>query len=747
MKFLPTLLVSLLTIALGFLAVMQQRHGNLDFLFGSPPLETGKTLYTFDPAEVGRIQILNHDGTRAEVVKTETSWMLKEPWQDHADARTIRSLIDFAARLQIEEVIDRDEVENMADYGLKMDRIEVQFFDTKGRSLCHFRMGRYTSWRSFDPLLKPKDPTKKPPSFPTLIIHPAEDELKDHLYVCADFANPALRTVLMRDLFSGGLRLFRDHRLFYHSPNLASRITLKEKNSEITLRREDSNKESEWKIEKPYQLATSPKAMTRLIEGLAALQAGVVVDKSALALPPPLPENIAFSIGLEYFQTDSFTATPVTALFYPPESEDAKVIPVVIMNDKAKQRDAILLVPRGSGSLLTSLPRDVNSLRSRTMTAMSVRQVKSVTLQDFTGRRVDLSLETDPHERAERWFSRVAREEAPGEFSISYDGPANSKQVFEFFEALFKNEVVRFTNDAATSPEDYGLDRPVRRIVITPREGKPITYIIGEKLTPKYYARRTPRGRVIEISAEAWKAAEEGLPHPELKAVASTATDSDLAPGGLELFGLDRPRVIEIEGTELHLGQSQSRLFFANQLDPEGNPTPHVVEISPDQLGLMPLAAFHWRGERLWNINRFEIKGLKIRKRGEPLLELSYDFYAPEPWRASRGAIDVTSLLNTNKAEKLIKKLTDIEVQKWIGPVAENAAVRLADPSLAISVLIEEIADDGRSTGRVTHELTLSEVIDSPANRFYFGKSDSHQDYFLLDTGTHERLSVDLLVK
>ncbi len=747
MKILPTLLVSLLTIALGFLAVMQQLKGNLDFLFGSPPLETGTTVYTFHPDEVARIQILNHDGTRAEVVKTETSWMLKEPWQDHADARTIRSLVDFAARLQIEEIIDRDEVENMSDYGLKKDRIEVQLFDTKGRSLCHFRIGRYTSWRSFDPLLKPDDPTKKPPSFPTLIIHPAENALKDHLYVCADFANPALRTVLMRDLFSGGLRLFRDHRLFYHSPTLASRITLKEKNSEITLRRENSTKESEWKIEKPYQLATSPKAMPRLIEGLAALQAGAVVDKSSLALPPPLPENIAFSIGLEYFQTEAFTADPVTALFYPPESEDAKVVPVVIMNGKTKQRDAILLVPRSPGSLLASLPRDVNSLRSRNMTAMSVRQVKSVTLQDFTGRRVDLSLETDPHERAERWFARVAREDAPGEFAISYDGPANSKQVFDFFESLFKNEVIQFTNDAATSPEDYGLDRPIRRITITPREGKPVTHIIGETFTPKYYARRSPRGRVIEISPEAWEAAKKGETHPELKTVASPATDSDLVPSGLELFGLDRPTVIEIDGSELHLGQTKSRLFFASQLDPEGSPTPHVVEIAPDQLGLMPLAAFHWRGERLWNINRFEIKGLEIQKRGEPTLALSYDFYAPEPWSATRGAVDVTSLLNTNKAEKLIKKLTDIEVQKWIGPVAENASVRLADPSLTISVLIEEIADDGRSTGKVTRNLTLSEVIDGPANRFYFGKSDSHQDYFLLDNATHERLSVDLLVK
>ena len=747
MKLLPTLLVSLLTIALGFLVVMQQLRGNLDFLFGSAPMEAGQPLYRFNPAEVARIEIVNDDGTSAEVLKTSTSWKIKKPWDDFADARTVRSLIDFAARLQIEDVIARDDVEDLGNYGLKNDQIKVHLFDGAGKSLCHFAMGRYTSWFSFDPELEMRDPTQKPPSFPTLIIRPQEEGLRDHLYVCADFANPALRTVPMRDLFSGGLRLFRDHQLFHLAPTTASRITLREKGSEITLKRDSPSKDSEWTIEKPYQLATSEKAMSRLIQGLSALQAGAVVNEEDLALPPPLPENVAFSIGIEYFQKDGTSGQATTALFYPPENQEAKVSPVVISQEKGQTRPAVLLVPRGPGSLLATLPRDVNSLRSRTLTAMRVRDVKSVSLRDFTDRAVDLTLETDPHERAARWYARVTRREGPDQISEAYDGPANSKQVFEFFEALFKNEVVSFTNDAATSPEDYGLDRPIRRIIITPKKGKPVTYLIGEKLSPKYYARRFPNGRVIQISEEAWEAAEKGRDHPELKAVASPTTDAQGPPGGLELFGLDQPKVIQVSDAILHLGKADSRLFFGNRLDSDGKPAPHVVEIAPDQLGLMPMQAFHWRGERLWNINRFEINGLRIKKRGQPALELTYDFYAPKPWSATRGGAEVTALLNTNKAEKLLEKLTDIEVQQWIGPVAGNAEARLTDPSLTISLRIEEISDEGRNVGIITRNLSLSEVIDSPANRFFFGKSNSQPDFFLLDAATHERLSVDLLVK
>ncbi|MGD1978529.1 MAG: DUF4340 domain-containing protein [Akkermansiaceae bacterium] len=741
MKLLPTLLVSLVTVALGVLAVLQQVRGNLDFIFGSPPLEAGKRLYQFSPDQVGRIQITNSDGTSAEVVKADNTWMLTSPWKDFADARTVKSLIDFSAKLQIEDVIDRDDVDDMADYGLKKDRIEVRLFDTAGQPLCHFRLGRYTTWRSFDPELKPQDPTKKPPSFPTLIVHPAEEGLREHLYVCADFANPALRTIPIRDLFVNGLRTFRDHRLFYLAPSLASRITLKEGNSEIILSRGSSGKDTPWRLEKPFQLASNEKAMTQLINGLSAIQAAAVVDRSALTLPPPDPGNIAFSVSIDYFKEGS---EPITASFYPPENDTAKVVSVVVSSG-GKQRDAILRVPHGTGSQLAALPRDVNSLRSRTMTAMQVRDVKSIDLRDPAGRTVSLNLEQDPHERAARWHATVSRENSPKDVPVVFKGPANTKQVFEFFEALFKDEVLSFTNDAATSPETYGLHQPVRRITITPRKGKPVDYVIGDRIALKYYARRTPNGRAVEISEEAWIAARKGEPHPQLNAVASPTTDLDTPPTGLEFFGLDRPEVVELEDTTLHLGKVNSRLFYANRLDAKGQPSPHVVEIAPEQLAKMPLAAYLWRGERLWNINRFEINGLKIKKRGQPMLELSYKFYEPKPWSATQGARDVTALLNTHKAEKLLKKLTDIEVQSWLGPIADNAADNLIDPSLTITIVIENMSDDGKSVGRVIRELKLAEVVRGPANRFFFGKSTSLPDYFLIDDATHQRLSVDLL--
>ena len=69
MRVLPTLFISLITASLGFLAVMHQRYGNLDFIMGAPPLKPGENVYQFDPASVGGIHILNSDGTRGEIIK------------------------------------------------------------------------------------------------------------------------------------------------------------------------------------------------------------------------------------------------------------------------------------------------------------------------------------------------------------------------------------------------------------------------------------------------------------------------------------------------------------------------------------------------------------------------------------------------------------------------------------------------------------------------------------------------------
>jgi len=105
----------------------------------------------------------------------------------------------------------------------------------------------------------------------------------------------------------------------------------------------------------------------------------------------------------------------------------------------------------------------------------------------------------------------------------------------------------------------------------------------------------------------------------------------------------------------------------------------------------------------------------------------------------------VSALLNPNKAEKLLKKLTDIEVQHWIGPIAAEAAFRLADPSLEISVLVEDVDDEGIERGKIRRELRLTEVVEGKKNGLFYGRTSQDPNYFLLDAASFQRLSVELL--
>ncbi|YCM44666.1 DUF4340 domain-containing protein [Verrucomicrobiaceae bacterium 227] len=745
MRILPTIFIILISLGLGGLVVVQQLTGNLDFIFGTPSKKVGEMVYNFNPGDVGRIHILNHDGTRGVLVKKGGAWKLDEPWEDYADARTVKSLIDFAARLQIEDVIERDEVEDLADYGLKKSRIEVELFDKDGSPLCHFKIGRNTAWRGFDPTEEVK-PGEKPSSFPTLVIRPFEDDMESYLYVCTDIVDPNIRTVGIRTLFDEGLRMFRGHQVFYNTPLYASEITLKEKNSEITLKRADLRKTTPWKIHKPFDLATNPETLNKLIVGLAQLQAHHVLDESAVALPAPLPDNISHSITIRYL-IDGILSEPVTASFYPPETEQSPDVRVVV-SEGTKKRPAILLVPRIAGSTLASLPRSVNALRSRTFTSLSVRQIDAVEIGGPQGRNVKLALAFDPHERAQRWHTVAGQYKGTnGAFLEQYRGPASEAQTADLFSSLFKDEVVGFTNDAATDPKKYGFDQPVRQIKITLKDQSVVNFVVGEQLLPHYYARRADGGRPLEISEAAYLAALDGKAHREFT-ILPPVDGNPITQQSLSLLGLDNPTQVTVPVSNgslaIHIAQSPARHYYANRLTEDGRNTPHVIEIKGDSIAKMELQPFRWRTSRLWNISRFDIKGLTINRQDAPPLELEYNFYT-QIWRATTEGRDVTALLNPHKAEKLLKKLSDIKVHHWLGPDSESAAHRLQTPTLEISVLIEEIDDDGERTGLVPHVLKLSQIVPNVPNQLYYGSTSLDPNYFLVDVATVKRLAVKLL--
>lgn len=742
MKAFSTLVILLLAIGLGALVVTQQTRGNLDFIFGTPPRQIGQNVYDFDPENVSRIHILNSDGVRGVAVKKGVVWHMTEPFSDLADPRVIDSVIKFAARLQIEDVIKRDTIEELSDLGLRKDRIELELFNTDGSPICNFKIGRGTLWKGFD-ATEEVPPGQDPSVFPTYFIRPDEDGMEDYLYVCSDIANQRIRDFAIRSFFVQDLQFFRGRQVFPHSPRFAAEITIAEKNSEITLKRDSLSPDSPWEIAKPFQLSSNPAAIKRLLGLISNLSAAQAADPETVSLPNAVPENVDLTVSVKSFRPDGSVRDPVTAYFYPPVTENAPNIPVKVRETDGTLRNAVLAVPHGPKSVLSQLPRSVNELRSRTLSSMAVRDLDQIEIRDHEGRYLKLALELDPHERARRWQAVAGSNQKLGDqLDIEYQGPANELRTKDLFEFLCQDEVKEFATDAATDLTAYGFDQPRYRIKITRQNGKLAHFIVGEVFETHFYARNTAGGRLLEISEEAYQAAQSGKMHRDLALVAKPG-NANKSP--LPLADSKKVTIRNQSGNfRLELGRRTSRHFYANRLTEDQKTTSHVVELKDESVSKLVLDSFRWRSARVWNLSPFEITGITVQKQGGTPIELGHDFYA-EKWTATQGPKDVTANLSPYKAEKLLEDLTDIRVQSWLSDDAQNAAFRLEEPQLKIVVRQERLGEDGERLDSTYKTLTLAQIVPGVPNRLYYGKTSEHEGYFLVEVAVVQKLAVDLL--
>ena len=725
-----TLILLALVAVLVVLTALRQVHGDLGSLFGESARPEHTNLFTFETAEVAKVTLAAPDGTQGEFRLENGVWIATKPWEDVADARVIQSLIDFSQKLRIEDRIPRDEVEDLANYGLESARIEVELADRDGKALSQFHIGRNTSWRYRD---------SEDNNFPTVVVRPTGSFEDDFLYVCADQADPRLRQVGIRNLFDIGLKRFRDHQVFYFHPRFASEIILQTRRSSLALEKTSSEPKAPWLLTKPFELAADPDAVKTLIGTLGSLSAIAVVDPATVTLPPATEENIGLTITAVFAKETEQEKLIRAQFFRPLTAEDRTIYARVSMPGQAakegtelKLRSAILRIPTGPDALLTKLPRGVNDLRSRTLTSLSIRQLESLTITDNRNREVNLDLQWNPHERAKRWHAT----------SKGYRGPANEEQVALTFEVLFQKPVLRFVNDAASDLAPYGLADPERVVELTLEGGKSMRYLLGRKTQQQHFLRFAGQPYAVSLTARAAKDPANAtdainklrfIKNPELIKVE--------AP---ELLGFDGTRLFSIptsdgETAQLELGVIESSAFYSTK---EGSN--RVAEVAPSFLDGVPTAPYRWREARLWNIDSFEVRGMVIKRRGEPDLNLKFNYFRQQ-WQAEQEGQDISPRLNTNKANRLLEKIAAIRVQKWLGPPTAASSDRLAFPDLEISVLIEEVDATGAMQGLRPQTLAIASAGRTTSNRVFLGRSSTVRDLFLLDLATVQGLAVGLI--
>jgi hypothetical protein len=398
----------------------QLQQGNFDSVFGAPPTPVGSRIYaSFKAADVRHIRI-SSSGTTATFALQENGWQASAPWADRMDPRAAVGIINFTLGMRVEDLAGVDEI-NPAKAGLKESAVNIRLEDANHTPIANYKLGRVTPWKA------EVEGMEQP--VPTVFVQPRDKNRKRHIYACTGDISP---------LFKDGLKFLRDHRPFYFNPVTLQKIRIRSQQGDLTLGR--ATPTSAWRIVKPLDFPTDPKAMKTLLEGIFELQAAKVSDRADVTLPPSDSAVKTGQIAIVPFGSETETLLEIL----PPETPEAKDVKATVSNRPATIFD-LPLKPEPGLISLANLPLSVNELRDPTLTHLNIQSLRGISIQPATGAEIIIS-----RNPPQPWMASV------GEKSFE----ANEENLYSLLKAVTTSRATGFESDAATDFTPWGLHRP-----------------------------------------------------------------------------------------------------------------------------------------------------------------------------------------------------------------------------------------------------------------------------------------------
>ncbi|MCP5536438.1 MAG: DUF4340 domain-containing protein [Akkermansiaceae bacterium] len=472
MRYSFTIFLAALALILSGLSMVFMGSEYRNAIFGIPPLAPGEKLFQVEELDKAtQITLTNSDGDESTFKVDGHYWKAVRPWEDRADPIFIKFLIQFTARLEVKEVIPREDLE-LKDFGLRDGHVRVTMRDNKGKVICDYLIGRPTAWSI------PSEDGKT--SQPTLFIRLADKKRNDNIYVCGEDSANSVHT-----LFLNKFARFRDHHPFHFSPKYLDKIRVQNDDGEVVVSRKDLA--SAWKITKPLELRIDPTALTTLFKDLAKLTALKVEDRASVTLPTGENNTTqAREIAIHFAGEQDETVLRI----YPPAKE-GDTYALATVSDRP---DAVFQLPLTAATVipgatsLSQLQTGVNDLRSKTMTHLNGPQLKTIILRP--GGRMPIMLQ-----RTKQTTWRVLRMKGWEE--------ANQDAVIDLMTAVTRDKVQKFVTDAATDLKPYGLDTPFLQIGFTSFNNARMFISFGrDKATDNIYAHIIGRPNIWQISNE-----------------------------------------------------------------------------------------------------------------------------------------------------------------------------------------------------------------------------------------------------
>jgi hypothetical protein len=209
-------------------------------------------------------------------------------------------------------------------------------------------------------------------------------------------------------------------------------------------------------------------------------------------------------------------------------------------------------------------------------------------------------------------------------------------------------------------------------------------------------------------------------------------------------YGLDRPSLkltfvsFGSDRIELIFGQSPDGIWHAMRV---GIPT--VVKLDDEFIRAIAIHPWQWRHPSVWSIPAVDLAGFVRTMEGRPPLEIGYKLVA-DSWHARENGIDRSSELATDRANRLVTLLVDLQGEAWLAPDDEAARNALARPVLTFSLAVMTYDDKGEESGISRRMLQLAPASDRPDNLIFYGRVDQDPHAFVLGSETVRLLAVDL---
>lgn len=454
-----TLILALLAVFVCGLAGWQWTHGNFNTLLGAPPTPVGERIYSsFTPADVKHIEI-SQSSVSARFDLGEKGWQSTLPWKDRMDPRAAVGIIQFSLGLRVEDFADRDHVDAQKA-GLRESGTDIRLEGENHKLLAKYKLGRQTPW-----LATMKDMDKP---VPTVFIQPRDVGHKRYIYSCTGNIAP---------LFKDGLKYLRDHHPFYFNPITLQKIHILADQGELTIGRETPK--SPWRVVKPLDLATDPKAIKVLLEGLYELQAVKISDRASVTLPTTGTLTKSKQIALVSFGSDVETVLDI----FPPETPESRVVRATV-SDRPDTLFDLPLKPEPDIVSLADLPLAVNDLREPTLTNINVASVRGILIKPATGTEILIS-----RNPPKPWMTTIE----------GRSQEANEERLFTLLKAVTQAGAIGFETDAATDFTPWGLHRPFLKLRFLGQDNQGLELAFGIDGKGGYFVNRSGTPTVMRV--------------------------------------------------------------------------------------------------------------------------------------------------------------------------------------------------------------------------------------------------------